>query len=94
MKKYFKRTIWQRMFFYLLPSSDARIRYLKKHHVFAEMGDNCFYQCRRIPVEPRLVKLHNNVVIAADVNIVPHDVIHIMARKLPGETVRQPLLGV
>ena len=84
MKKYFRRSLLQRVIVLLLPSSEARLDYLKKHNVLAELGDNCFYQCRKIPVEPQLVKIHNNVAIAADVHIIPHDVIHIMINKLGG----------
>lgn len=62
----------------MLPSSTKRIKYLRKHNVLAHLGENCFWQSRRIPVEPYLVKIHNNVVLAADVNIVPHDVIHMV----------------
>lgn len=82
MKKYFKRSLVQRAIFFLLPSSKARLKYLKKHNVLAGLGDQCFYQCRKIPVEPQLVKIHNNVAIAANVHIIPHDVIHIMASKI------------
>ena len=77
-KKDFKRTVLERLYFYLLPSSKARISYLRKHNVFAELGDNIFYQSRRIPVEPYLIRIHNNVVIAADVSIIPHDIIHMV----------------
>ena len=75
--KPFKRTLLTNALFYLLPSSKARIKYLKKHKVFAGLGEKCFYQSRRIPVEPNLVMLHNNVVIASNVYIIPHDIIHI-----------------
>lgn len=74
----YKRTLLSRGIFYLLPSSKKRINYLKKHNVFAYLGDNVFFQCRRIPVEPNLVKIHDNVVIAADVSIIPHDIIHMV----------------
>ena len=76
--KEFKRTIFDRVFFFLLPNPSARVKYLRKHNVFAELGENVFYQSRQIPVEPYLVKIHNNVSIAADVNIIPHDVINIV----------------
>lgn len=78
-----KRNIFTNALFYCLPTSKARINYLKKHKVFAELGDNVFYQTRRIPVEPNLVKIHNNVAIAADVRIVPHDIIHMVFNKMP-----------
>ena len=74
--KDFRRTVLDRIVFFLLPNSNSRIKYLKKHKVFAELGENVFYQCRKIPVEPYLVKIHNNVSIAADVLIIPHDIIH------------------
>lgn len=79
----FKRTTFNRLHFFLLPSSEARIRFLRKHHVFAHLGENVFYQSRTIPVEPYLVKIHDNVVIAADVRIVPHDIIHMVFNNLP-----------
>lgn len=76
--KRFKRTIIDRTYFFLLSSSKARVKYLKKHKVFAEMGENIFYQSREIPVEPYLVKLHNNIVFASSVHIIPHDIIHMV----------------
>lgn len=76
--KHFKRNLLSKTIFFLLPSSDARIRYLKKHHVFAGIGENVFYQSRNIPVEPYLVRLHNNIAIAANVHIIPHDIIHMV----------------
>ena len=82
MKK-FKRTVFDRLFFYLLPNSVARIKYFRKHKVFAMLGENVFYQSRRIPVEPYLVKIHNNVTIAADVFIIPHDGIHMVFNNCP-----------
>lgn len=82
----FKRTIFDRVRFYLLQSSGARIKYLKKHQVFAELGENVFYQSRKIPVEPYLIKIHNNVAIAADVDIIPHDIIHMVFNKVAENT--------
>lgn len=87
----FKRTLWDQIRFFLLPRSSHRIRYLKRHRVFAFLGENCFYQSRRIPVNPDLVKIHNNVSIAADVRIVPHDVIHKVINNLPGKENRGDL---
>ncbi len=85
MKQY-KRTILSRAYFMLLPTSKARVKYLRKKHVFEELGDNVFYQCRRIPVEPNLVKIHNNVAIAADVSIIPHDIIYKVFNNLSDKT--------
>lgn len=40
------------------------------------MGENVLFQPRALPNEPELIKLHNNVRIAADVTFYTHDVIN------------------
>lgn len=40
------------------------------------MGENCSYTSRNIPQEAKLVKLHNNVVIASEVLFITHDTIY------------------
>lgn len=53
-----------------------KTRWLKKNSIFGLMGDNVLYQPRTLPNEPELIKLHNNVRIAADVTFYTHDVIN------------------
>lgn len=66
-----------------------RTDFLKKKDIFVGFGEDCYYCCRKIPEEPYMVKLHNNVVIAANVNFITHDVMNdMLARKIgtaPGE---------
>lgn len=64
----------------LMKNGFQRAAYLKKKNIFASMGENCFWQPRNIPPEAKLIKLHNNVVIASEVLFVNHDVIHHMAK--------------
>jgi acetyltransferase-like isoleucine patch superfamily enzyme len=66
----------------LLFNSKQRVKYLKKHEVFSQLGDNIFYQYRGIPVEPNLIKIHDNVAIAANISIIPHDIIHMVYNNL------------
>lgn len=77
--------------------SHKRTAFLKKSNVFAEFGDNCYYCSRKIPEEPYLVKLHNNVVIAANVNFITHDILNdMLARKIgakPGEKLSEYHMG-
>ena len=40
------------------------------------MGDDVLFQPKTLPNEPELIKLHNNVRIAADVTFYTHDVIN------------------
>lgn len=57
-----------------------RARFLKKHNVLGSLGEHCMYQSRILPPEPKMVKIHNNVVIAADVRLVTHDSLSIIFR--------------
>ena len=50
--------------------------------MFAKLGKNVFYQSRRIPVESNLIKIHDNVAIAADVSMIPHDIIHMVFNRM------------
>ena len=76
-KKEFRRTLLVQLHFMLLNDSQ-RIKYLKKHEIFAEIGENIFWKPRRIPVEPQLIKLHSNIAVAANVHFLPHDIIHMV----------------
>lgn len=55
-------------------SGTKRAQFLKKRKVFHLIGRGCSYQPRTIPSEPYLVSLGNNVVIAANVTFITHDV--------------------
>lgn len=63
---------------YLTTSAQGRARYIKKHNLFRHMGDHCMVMFRKIPLYPKLISIGNNVWIASDVLLVPHDVIHRM----------------
>ena len=52
--------------------------YLRKLNIFGALGENCSWYPKKIPSEPELVFLHNNVHISADVRFVTHDVIYKM----------------
>ena len=80
-----------------LISSEKRIKLFKKKKIFAHFGENCIYVTRKIPQEPYLVKIHNNVVIAANVNFITHDIINDMLstklQKPPGEELSEYYMG-
>ena len=56
--------------------NEKRSLFLKERCIFAKMGDNVGYYTKNIPEEPYLLKLHNNIVISANVRFVTHDVIN------------------
>ena len=76
-----------KMFFYklrfiLLSDGDKRAKFLKKKKILKGIGDNCIFQSRNFPMDPKCLKLHNNITVAAHVHFVTHDAIrHVLFYK-------------
>lgn len=85
------RQLARNTYFYLLPLSSSRKKFLLKHQVFESCGENLFWQPRKIPSDPKCIRLHNNVVVAADVVFITHDVIYLLARGMGMERCKQHL---
>ena len=62
----------------LIPSAKKRTEFMRKHHLYGSIGENCLIQKRKLPLYSNLVFLHNNVNIASNVGFVTHDIIHRM----------------
>lgn len=60
----------------LCKTPQKRAQYLKKHNILGAIGDNCKYGPWRLPIYPKLIKLHNNVIIHRRAHIIPHDVLN------------------
>lgn len=78
---------------YLCLTAIKRAEYLKKHDIFFRMGDNCMTMFRKVPLYPKLISLGNNVWIASQVTIIPHDVIHRMINNKLGMDKFQEYIG-
>lgn len=72
----------KKLYFFCLPTSIARMNYIRKHQVFASCGENFFFQPRKLPADPKMIRFHDNVSVAADVTFYNHDVIYLMFSKL------------
>lgn len=59
-----------------------RVKWLKKHRVFAELGNDVLFQPTKLPNDCELIKIHNNVKVAAEVTFYAHDVINSMFEKM------------
>lgn len=81
MKKYKKKQL-RRIRVYFIFDAYKRTRYLIKHRIFKEVGENFFYQPRKIPSDPELIKFHNNVVVTSDVVFMTHDITNIMLNNM------------
>lgn len=69
---------WIMMNLLLRKDGIARARYLKNKNIFFNMGEHCYWHPFKIPSEPYLLNLHNNVVVASNVTFVTHDIIDYM----------------
>ena len=77
MNYVFKKQL-ERLVYMLIPSAGKRSRRLKKKGYFAQMGENVHFQPRKLPADPKYIKLHNNIKVASDVTFITHDIIHSM----------------
>ena len=58
----------------LMRSAITRTKYIVKHRLFAQIGENFFFQPRIMPINGEYIKFHNNVSVASNVTFVCHDV--------------------
>ena len=72
MKFFTKQLINLRLLF--TKNGMKRGKYLKNKNIFEEFGDNVWWQPYKIPAQPKLVKIGNNVRIATEVLFLEHDV--------------------
>ena len=73
---YFRKMMFLRLFYGMIPNAGKRSKMLKKHNYFYEMGENVHFQPRKLPADPKFIKIHNNVSVASDVQFITHDIIH------------------
>ena len=78
-----KEIRWIKIRLFTIGSGWKRAAYLKKKKVFMHMGERCYYHTRDLPSEPYLVKLNNDVRIAADVRLITHDIASYMINNIP-----------
>lgn len=78
-KQYRKKAVadfFERAIFYMIPTAQQRIKWLRKKNKFALVGEHVHYQPRKYPSDNLRVKIHDNVAIAANVEFTAHDIIH------------------
>ena len=76
-----KERLLQMILLNMQHGAKGRGEYLKK--VFYEVGENVFYQPRVIPLYPKLIKLHSNIMIASNVSFITHDAINVVLDNIP-----------
>ena len=69
----------------LMRSALTRTKYIVKKKLFAEVGDNFFFQPRIMPINAEYIRFHNNVAVASNVTFINHDVIQKVFNNLDKE---------
>lgn len=59
--------------FILLNNGVKRAEFLKKKNILQSIGNNCLFQPYKLPMDPKLIKLHDNVYVAANVSFITHN---------------------
>lgn len=62
--------------FALIFSAFKRGDFLRDKRLLKDIGENIFFQPRKLPGDPQLLKFKSNIAIASGVVFVNHDVIH------------------
>ena len=78
-----RKRLWQTIRINLMMSSVKRVNYLRKNHIFGEIGENVTITDRKIPLYAKLIRIHNNVRIASNVTFATHDITHFVLNKMP-----------
>ena len=91
--KYVKKMQIRRLFYFLIPSAIKRTKLLKKHNYFYSIGENVIFQPRKLPADPKYIKIGNNVVVASDVEFITHDLINYVINNLDDNNNAKTHLG-
>lgn len=50
-----------------------RAEYIRKHHLFGAMGEHCYFHPWKMPGDPDLIFIHDNVNVSSNVTFINHD---------------------
>ena len=79
------RRVWHSFRLCTIFSGFKRADYLRKHHIFASMGEGCCYQGRKIPLYPNLISFGDHVRLTGSITFLTHDTIHTVLNKWSGK---------
>lgn len=73
-----KRLFWSLVLILRRGNGRSTAEFIRKHHLYGNVGENCMIMKKKLPLYSDLVHLHDNVWVASNVGFVTHDVIHSM----------------
>lgn len=82
------KRLWWTIRTSLIRGGVKRAEYARKNRIYASAGDNVSIQSRIIPLYSELIRFHNNIAIAKNVDFCTHDIIHRVLNRCYGNMVR------
>lgn len=95
-KSYMKKAKFEfleRVYFYMIPTAQKRVAWLRKKNKFTFLGEHVHWQPRKYPTDGKRLKIHDNVAIAADVEFTMHDIIHWVFDGMAGKREHAEYIG-
>lgn len=83
----------ERVYFYMIPTAQQRVAWLKKKNKLAYLGEHVHWQPRKYPTDGERLKIHDNVAIAANVEFTLHDIIHWVFDGMAGKRENTEYIG-
>ena len=83
----------ERVYFYMIPTAQQRVAWLKKKNKLEYLGEHVHWQPRKYPTDGERLKIHDNVAIAANVEFTLHDIIHWVFDGMAGKRENTEYIG-
>lgn len=80
------KTFFNKLRLRLIRDPEKRGEFLADHINFKEVGKNLYYYPKYLPNKPELIRIKNNVTIAANVTFVEHDMMKIVFNNIEPES--------
>ncbi|SFR79561.1 acyltransferase [[Clostridium] aminophilum] len=88
-----KLEVLERAWFFLIPTAQQRVKWLRKKGKLALLGEHVHWQPRKYPTDGNRLKIHDNVAIAANVEFTMHDIIHWVFDGMAGKRENTEYIG-
>lgn len=72
-----------KMLLYARGNAYRNAEYISKHQLFHHIGKGCYFHPRKLPTEPHLVSMGDNVWVASGVRFITHDMSGDMLKNVP-----------
>ena len=83
------KRVWHTIRLWTFRSPTKRADYLRKHKIYASIGEGCSFQSRKIPLYPNLIRIGDHVRIAGNVSFLTHDMVHHVLNKYKNGNLRE-----